>query len=174
VLTLINPLTLWDVGFQLSFVATLGLIVLVPPLEHGIFGLLQRWLKTRQVGLVMALLSELVIITLAAQIMTGPLILYHFGRFSLISLLTNLLILLAQPPIMILGGLATLAGMVWLPLGQILAWLVWLPLAWTVWAVEWTSRFAYASLDLGPFPVWLLGLMSVITSSKVQRASAYG
>ena len=91
---------------------------------RGIFGLLKRRLGTEQVGLTMALLSELLIITLAAQIITGPLIVYHFGRLSLISLLTNLLILPVQPPIVILGGLATLAGMLWLPLGQILGWLV--------------------------------------------------
>ena len=58
ILTLLNPLILWDVGFQLSFMATLGLIVLVPPLERGIFNLLKRRLKTEQVGLTMALLSE--------------------------------------------------------------------------------------------------------------------
>jgi competence protein ComEC len=62
----------------------------------------------------MALLSELVIVNLAAQIITGPLLLYHFGRLSLIAFLTNLLILPAQPPILIVGGLATLDGMVWL------------------------------------------------------------
>jgi len=39
ILTLLNPLILWDVGFLLSFVANLGLIVLVPPLEWGIFDL---------------------------------------------------------------------------------------------------------------------------------------
>jgi hypothetical protein len=39
-------------------------------------------------------------------------------------LLTNLLILPVQPPIMIVGGLSTLVGMVWLPLGQMLDWLV--------------------------------------------------
>jgi competence protein ComEC len=158
-LTLLNPLILWDVGFQLSFMATLGLIVLVPPLERIIFGLLQRWLRTDQVGLVMALLSELLIVTLAAQIITGPLIVYHFGRLSLVSLLSNLLILPVQPPIMIFGGLATLAGMLWLSLGQIIAWLVWLPLAWSVWVVELTVRLPYASLDLGSFPFWLLALM---------------
>jgi competence protein ComEC len=167
VLTLINPLILWDVGFQLSFMATLGLILLVPPLERGIFGLLQRLLKTDQVGLAMALLSELVVVTLAAQIITSPLILYHFGRFSLTSLLTNLLILPVQPPIMIGGGLATLAGMLWLPLGQVLGWLVWLPLAWTVWMVELTSRLPYASLDLGTFPFWLLILMYVAIGAGI-------
>ncbi len=172
VLTLINPLILWDAGFQLSFVATLGLIVLVPPLERGIFGLLQRLLKTEQVGLVMTLLNELVIITLAAQIITGPLILYHFGRLSLIALLTNLLILPVQPPIIILGGLATLAGMFWLPLGQALGWLVWLPLAWTVWVIELTSRLPYASLDLGTFSLGLLVLMYAAIGAGIWAAQS--
>ena len=122
--------------------ATLGLIVLVPPLERGIFSLLKRRLGTEQVGLTMALLGELVIITLAAQIITGPLIVYHFGRLSLVSLLTTLLILPVQPPIMIVGGLATLAGMLWLPL------------TWSVWMLELTAPLPFASLDLAP-PLWL-------------------
>lgn len=170
-LTLINPLILWDVGFQLSFMATLGLIVLVPPLERTTFDLLRRWLKSEQVGLTMALLNELIIITLAAQIITGPLIVYHFGRLSIISLLTNLLILPVQPPIMIVGGLATLAGMLWLPLGQLLGWLVWLPLAWSVRIVELTARLPYASLDLGVFPFWLLVLLYAAIAAGIWWAN---
>lgn len=174
VLSLINPLILWDVGFQLSFVATLGLIVLVPPLERLTFGFLQRRLKTEHVGLAMALLNELLIVTLAAQIITGPLIVYHFGRFSLVSLLSNLLILPAQPPIMIAGGIATLAGMVWLPVGQLLSWLVWLPLAWSVWIVEQTARLPFASLDLGTFPFWLLVLLYAAITAGVWAANQPG
>ncbi|MCL4299682.1 MAG: DNA internalization-related competence protein ComEC/Rec2 [Anaerolineae bacterium] len=170
VLTLLNPLILWDVGFQLSFVATLGLILLVPPLERGVFGLLQHLLKTEQVGLAMALFSELIIVTLAAQIITGPLIVYHFGRLSLVSLLTNLLILPVQPPIMMVGGLATLAGMIWLPLGVALGWLVWLPLAWSVWMVELTGRLPYASLDLGTLPLWLLVLLYAALGAGIWSA----
>jgi len=171
ILTLINPLILWDVGFQLSFMATLGLIVLVPPLERIVFGFLQHRLKTEQVGLAMALLSELLIITLAAQIITGPLIVYHFGRLSLVSLLSNLLILPVQPPIMLVGGLATLAAMLWLPLDQLIGWLVWLPLAWSVWIVELTARLPYASLDLGPFPLWLLILLYATIAAGIQWAN---
>lgn len=167
VLTALNPLILWDVGFQLSFMATLGLIVLVPPLERLFFGGLGRLLRTDQLGLAMALLNELLIVTLATQIITGPLIVYHFGRLSLVSLLTNLLILPVQPPIMIVGGLATLTGIVWLPLGQIFGWLVYLPLAWTVWVVELTSRLPYASLDLGTFPFWLLALFYAAIAAGV-------
>lgn len=158
IMSLLNPLIVWDVGFQLSFAATLGLIILVPPLEQLIFGWLQRRLNRARVGLTMALLSELLIVSLAAQIITAPLIVYHFGRLSLVSLLSNLLILPAQPPIMGLGAVATLLGMIWLPLGQLLGWLVWLPLAWTVTVVEWSVKLPYASLDLGGFPLSLVAL----------------
>ena len=51
ILTLLNPLILGDVGFQLSFMATLGLIVLVPPLERITFDLLQRWERHRRLEL---------------------------------------------------------------------------------------------------------------------------
>ncbi|MCB0211782.1 MAG: DNA internalization-related competence protein ComEC/Rec2 [Anaerolineae bacterium] len=170
-LSLINPLILWDVGFQLSFVATLGLIVLVPPLEHLTFSFLQNRLKTEHVGLLMALLNELLIVTLAAQIITGPLIVYHFGRFSLVSLLSNLLILPVQPPIMVVGGIATLVGMVWLSLGQLLSWLVWLPLAWSVWIVEQTARLPFASLDLGALPFWLLVLLYAAIAAGIWSAN---
>jgi competence protein ComEC len=170
-LTLFNPLILWDVGFQLSFMATLGLIILVPLLERGTFGLLQRRVHPDQINLSMALLSKLVIITLAAQIATGPLIVYHFGRFSLVSLLSNLLILPVQPPIMALGALAMFAGMLWLPLGQLLGWLVWLPLAWTVKVVEQTSRWPWASLELGQFPFWLLILIYTLLAATVWWAN---
>ncbi len=170
-LSLLNPLILWDVGFQLSFVATLGLIVLVPPLERGTFNFLKQRLNTQHVGLGMALLSELLIITLAAQIITGPLIVYHFGRLSIVSLISNMLILPAQPPIMIVGGLATLAGMIWLPLGQLLSWLVWLPLAWSVEVVEHTAQWPLASLNLGTFPFWLLILMYAAIAAGVWWAN---
>jgi competence protein ComEC len=130
-MTAINPHTLWDVGLQLSFAATAGLIWVTPPLER----VAERWLTAlvgaQHVRRVMGLLSEALLVTLAAQIATEPLIVYHFGRMSAVSLLTNLLILPVQPMVMLAGGLATMAGMIWLPLGQLLGWLAWLPLAWS-------------------------------------------
>jgi competence protein ComEC len=119
----------------------------------------------------MSLLSELLIITLAAQIITGPLIIYHFGRLSLVSLLSNLAILPVQPPIMGLGALATLLGMLSLPLGQLAGWLVWLPLSWSVWIVELTARMPYASLELGAFPLWLLALIYAAMAAGIWWAN---
>lgn len=159
VMTAINPYALWDVGFQLSFAATAGLIWLTPPLERVAERCVRALVGGQHVRGGLRLLSEALLVTLAAQIATGPLIVYHFERFSLISLLTNLLILPVQPLVMTAGGLATLAGMLWLPLGKVIGWLAWLPLAWTVWVVDWTAAIPFASLTLGRFSPWLLAAM---------------
>jgi competence protein ComEC len=55
--------------------------------------------------------SEALLLTVAAQLTTLPLMAYYFHQVSLISLLANLLVLPVQPPLMALGGLAVLGGM---------------------------------------------------------------
>jgi competence protein ComEC len=71
-------------------------------------------------------------------------------RVSTISLLSNALVLPLQPYVMGWGTAATLGGLLWLPLGRVLGWGAWLFLAATIWAVEWTARVPYASLDVRP------------------------
>lgn len=152
IMTAANPFNLWDAGFQLSFMATLGLILFVPSLEAWASGRLEQRLDGPGARVALDLLKEAVLVTLAATVLTTPIILYHFGRFSLISLLANLLILPAQPLVMICGGLTTGAGLIFLPLGQALAWLAWLPLAWTVWVVERLAGVPYASIEVARLP----------------------
>ena len=82
-------------------------------------------MATGQAKRLSAPVGDFILFTFAAQITTLPLTAYHFKRLSLISFIANPIVLPAQPPLMILGGLAMLAGMVWLPLGQLLAWLAW-------------------------------------------------
>ncbi len=147
-MTVQNPLALWDVGFQLSFMATLGLVALVPVL-NSIGG---RWIPPH------TFLAEAVWVTLAAQIATAPLILYQFGRLSAVSLLANFLIVPVQPLVMLAGGAATAAGMLFLPLGKLLAWLVWLPLAWSMAVVQWSAKMNWAQLSLSA-PLWLMILL---------------
>ncbi len=143
-MTLLRPATLYDMGFQLSALATLALILFVPDLT--------AWAEARLPvrgpfrRRLLDLLNEALIVTLAAQILTTPLIVYAFGRLSLVSLLTNVLILPVQAWIMLGGGLATLAGLVWLPLGRLLAWVPWAGLTWTLAAVEWTANLPYAQV----------------------------
>lgn len=98
-----NPyLMRFDLGFQLSFLATLSLVY-VTPLVSSFLG---KILSTH------TLLREYLEATLAAQIGTMPLILYTFGQVSVIAPLANLLVLPVIPPIMAIGFLAGLLGFV--------------------------------------------------------------
>lgn len=148
-MTALNPQTLWDLGFQLSFAATLGLILYTPLLESWFERLLSRMLSPGTAKQAVEVLNEAFIITLAAQITTLPIIVYNFRQLSLVTLLSNFLILSVQPGVMLWGGLATIAGLIWLPLGQVLGWVAWLFLTYTIRAVEITASFPYASLNLG-------------------------
>ncbi len=157
-MTLRNPLTLWDLGFQLSFAATLGLILYTPLLQSWFERLLSKALSPGTAKGVVEMLNEAFIVTLAAQITTLPIIVYHFRQLSLVTLLSNFLVLPAQPGVMLCGGLATIAGLIWLPLGRGLGWVAWLFLTYTIRAVEITASIPYASLNLGhvsPGLVWL-------------------
>ncbi len=147
-MTLFDPRTLWDVGFQLSFAATLGLILLVPPIREGLEIWIRKWLSETNVRQALNVLNDALVVTLAAQLTTTPVILYTFGRLSLVSLLTNFLILPAQPGVMVWGGMATLLGLVWLPLGQVVSWVAWLLLTYTVRVVEITAQIPFAAIDI--------------------------
>ncbi len=148
VMTVIRPFTLWDVGFQLSFAATLSLMLYADPLTQWVRRGLERWLEREWVEKVMGVLSEAVILTIAAQILTLPLMIGYFGQLSLISLLANALILPVQPAVMIWGGLATLTGLVLPAVGQLFAWVAWLFLGYTVWMVRLFAAVPGAAIPL--------------------------
>jgi competence protein ComEC len=143
-----NPHTLWDAGFQLSFAATLGLVLYTGPLERGFERALARVASAERAHKVVSLINEALIVTLAAQITTTPLILHTFGRLSLVTLVTNFLILPAQPGVMVWGGLALLVGLVVQPLGQAIGWVAWVFLTYTIEVVRLTARVPFASLPV--------------------------
>lgn len=167
-MTLINPLVLWDVGFQLSFAATLGLVLYADRFQRGAVRLLSHVVSEERARQSMGFLSDALLVTLAAQVATLPLTLYYFRRFSVVSLLTNFLVLPAQPGVMVWGGLATLTGLLWLPLGRCLGWVAWLFLTWTIEVVRWTARIPYAWVDVGRMTAggtWALyGLIGALTA----------
>ena len=132
IMTLIRPFTLWDVGFQLSFAATLSLMLFATPLTQWTEKQLLRTADRRTTKKIMGIITEAIIITVAAQILTLPLMIGYFQQLSLISLLANALILPAQPAVMIWGGLATILGMISPVLGQFFGWVSWLFLTYTI------------------------------------------
>lgn len=158
IMTLVNPFTLWDVGFQLSFTATLGLMLYADPFAQWTQQRLLRWFNRETVRSVMGVITESVLITLAAQVLTLPLMMAYFGQLSLISLPANALILPAQPGVMIWGGLATLAGMVVPIVGQLLGYIAWLFLAYTIALVRLFAAVPGAAV---PIQISLPGIIAI-------------
>lgn len=143
-----NPYNLWDVGFQLSVLATLGLILYTKPLEDCFERVLLHWLTPGQTQWLMSLLSEALIVTLAAQITTTGLIIGVFRRLSVVTLLTNFLVLPIQSYLMFAGGAAVIVALIAPPLGRLLAWPAWGFLTWTIRCVTWTAAIPGASVEL--------------------------
>ena len=149
VLTLLNPYAIWDVGFQLSFAATLGMVLYTLPLENRLQSLLEGWLKPEHATSIVRLSSESLLVTIAAQLVTVGVTVSTFQRLSLVSLLTNLLILPVQLYIMLFGGVSLLVGLVFQPLAQLLAWISWVFLAYTTTVVNLLAQLPQASIPLG-------------------------
>lgn len=155
-MTLWRPFLLWDASFQLSFAATLGLIAFASPLEAAVRRWLARRLPEDLAARLVAWANEPLLVSLAAQIMVLPLLLHGFGRLSLVAPLANLLVLPVQPPLMAWGAAATVAGLIWTPLGQVLGAVVWLLLSWTLGVANLLARLPFASLEAPP---WGWGLV---------------
>jgi competence protein ComEC len=151
-----NPLYVWDVGFQLSFFATLGLILYAEPFSQFANGIITKYFPASTAERSAELFSEFVLLTLAAQVTTIPIMAYHFQRISLVSFLANPFILPAQPAVMILGGLAVLLSLVWFPLGQIAAWVAWPFVVYTIRMVELFDRVPHGTIFLGDLSIWLV------------------
>jgi competence protein ComEC len=149
-LTLINPYTLWDLGFQLSALATASLFAFGKPVDVWLDQM--HW-PTHPIS---AAMREALGATLAAQVLTLPLMLYHFGNLSLIAPLANILIVPVVPFAMLLSGCALIGGLIWLPLGQWLALGAWLPLSWINNVATILSQPAWAVIPFPTFSLWVL------------------
>jgi competence protein ComEC len=148
-----DPQVPWSVSFQLSFMATLGLVLYASPLQERFTRLAGKVLPAGILKKVSGPVGEYILFTLAAQITTLPIMLYHFQQASLIALVANPLVLPVQSLVMVLGGVALLGGWVSLLLGQILAYLAW-PFA------AYTNRMVEALAAL-PAPNWQVGSFSL-------------
>jgi competence protein ComEC len=156
IMCLWNPLYLWDVGFQLSFFATLGLILYATPFSEFANRIITGYFPTSAAEKFAKLFSEFVLLTLAAQLTTIPIMAYHFQRISLVSFIANPFILPAQPAVMILGGIAVLLSLVWFPIGQVAAWIAWPFVVYTIRIVEIFDRVPHGTIFLGDFSVWFV------------------
>ena len=145
---LMNPLLLrFDIGFQLSFLATIGLIYLQP--------IFYNWFKKIPNPKLFPLRTVLSA-TLGAQVFTLPILVYNFGRIPLLSLIPNILIVPMLAPITILIFIFGLAGIIFWPLGFFLSLPVWFCLTYVVVLVDWFSKISFATLFVNVSWIWLI------------------
>lgn len=135
-----NPFLLKDdLGFQLSFLAFAGLIYIANPLTH-FFN--RSRLKSLHDYIKLPLIE-----TLSAQIAVFPLIAFAFGRISLISPLSNIMVLWLIPFAMLLVFLCGISGMIFIPLGKLVGLLSWPALAYIIEVARLSSRLPLASIN---------------------------
>lgn len=171
-MTVANPHILWDVGFQLSAVATLGLILLVPALRRSSDASDSEELASaiNPLRASWAFLGDTVAVSLAATLAVTPLLIWHFHRLSVIGLLTNLLIVPVQPLILISGLGGLIAGIVGLfPLARLMLAPAWLGLVWTVGIVQLSAEQRWASVAVGGTAAAVVCGLCVIVAFLVWR-----
>jgi competence protein ComEC len=134
-MVLINPKVLvFDIGFQLSFAALLGIVYLKPTI-----------IKFFKVKPTPGFLSwrENLLTTFSAQMAVLPILLGSFGFFSPIAILTNILILTTVPLTMVLGFLTTGLSLISHYLAQVSGWLVGIFLSYELGVIDFFSNFKY-------------------------------
>ncbi|SFQ99374.1 DNA internalization-related competence protein ComEC/Rec2 [Desulfoscipio geothermicus] len=108
VILAIDPSSLYETGFQLSFAATWGILYLGPPLGKL---LIKRWGMPRWLGLPLQ-------VTVAAQLGTLPLLIYYFNLVTPVAPLANLLLVPLVGVIMLLGFAGCVVGSIYLPAAE--------------------------------------------------------
>ena len=141
IMLIFNPLLLfYDVGFQLSFLAVLGIIYLFPifdfHLSHFLKNKGSRWFR------------QILALTLSAQIFTLPILVYNFGSVSLISPLVNVLVVPLLPVILIFGFLGILAGLFGQFLGMMFSFPVFGILSYILEVSRVFGNFAFSSVKV--------------------------
>ena len=122
-MSLFDPFVLWDVGFQLSVVGTLGIVMLTPYFERLLRPVERLPLGTGSV------IVENIAVTLAAEIATLPIFMLNFQQVPLIAPIANVLSVPLLATLLILGLLICFVGLVSLTAAMLFAWVAY-PLLW--------------------------------------------
>lgn len=144
-----NPLILvFDISFQLSFLATLGLIYVAPICE--------RWFKWLPEFL---MIRTNAVATISTQIFVLPLLLYYMGQLSIVSPLVNILVLPVIPLAMLTGFLTALTGFVSSAMSLVFMVPTYAMLEYVLTLVDWFAQLPFAVANLPPISLWMVVAM---------------
>jgi len=137
IMILINPKILrFDLGFQLSFLATAGILYLSPYIERFIKWLPEKF-KIREYGK----------ITISAQIAVTPLLLYTMGTFSIVAIPANLMILGFVPATMLFGFLTGATSIVHPWIAAPFSWITYVLSSYSIYVAEFFARLPFSSIN---------------------------
>ncbi len=162
IMAISNPyILLYDAGFQLSFISTIGLIYLSPKIEKYFTKVPEKFA-----------LRESVTSTFSAIIATLPLILFQFKRLSIVAPLVNVLILWLIPWIMAIGFFAVILSYIFMPLGIALSWIAYMAMEYIIRVVTFFAHIPFATFDFQiPIYVMIVGYaMLFIIMRKRKKA----
>lgn len=154
IMVMVSPMVITNIGFQLSFLATVGIILF----QSKIIKFLQFVPKP---------FNEDLATTLSAQFLVIPIIFYHFGSVSAISPVANALILWTIPLATIIGFVYLAASFIMPILATLLAWILWALLSIFVFVVELFGEISIAYFEfeggqLLPLVIYYVGVILVI------------
>jgi competence protein ComEC len=151
-----NPkILVYDVGFQLSFLATFGLIFLSDGLKKYV-----KFLPE------MFAIRESFAMTLSAQVFALPIILLNFGRLSLISPIANVFVLPFIPFAMFFGFFGVFFGYFSDILGNLVGFIGYLILKFIIGLVDFFASLKYASISLDFICWWMVGLYFYVLAKR--------
>lgn len=145
VMLVANPLCLWDVGTQMSFMAVLAIVLFYAPLYH-LLPKDGKLFKARPLNTIIKMLWGTAAVSLAAQIGTAPLVAYYFGRFSCYFLLTNYIVVPCAS-LIIYGALAVFLSAPLPAVSAVLLQVLTAVSAFLNAAVSWIASLPGASID---------------------------
>lgn len=149
---LVNPAWITNLSFQLSFLATFGMIVVSP--------ILLKYLSK------IPIISQDLAVTIAAQVMVTPIIAQNFHQVSLVSVIANILILWTISFIMILGSLMLLFGSIFAILTNIF-------LTYFIYIVQFLSSLSFAWEYVGE-QIWIVWLGYYLVLAGIMLSLNYG
>ncbi len=154
-----NPFLLrYDVGFQLSFVAVLGLIYIFPKFNK----LFEKYNDFYG-------LKSILLMTVSAQIAVLPIILSAFESFSIFSILANIMVLPFVPLVTISGFIIAAIGFLNLSIAQIISWPIWLVVSYQLEIVRFFSGFSFASVSFGKFNSFWIVIYFLVLALALNR-----
>lgn len=158
VILMCNPFAAASVSLQLSFSATLGMVLLSPRL----YKLLTGWYKgkCRLLRTALCFVAANLSATLSAVVFTAPLTAWYFRIFVLVAPLSSLLAVPAAGWSFMAAFVTVLLGFVWLPLASLLGWISWALVRYILWIANGMMSWRYHAVYFtNPYLVyWLLFL----------------